>query len=178
MKQILTAMAIIAIACTGCITLPTPQSQLRLPTHFMEHQFDGREWKVGYQNGNQRDLISEFVLPGESVQNWTELLTAHVHFSDKDLTTLLTVMRDQLSAGSKDFKFSILEDKPTSVAFEWSHKGSGQWPAQRECKRIMRGTDGLYTLSYAVKESSFSQVHYDKWKENIMKMQLGLMQRQ
>ena len=53
------------------------------------------------------------------------------------------------------------------IIFTWSHKGSSGYPPQREIRKIMRGRDGIYSLSYAVKETAYSKVIYDEWLDII-----------
>ncbi len=46
-------------------------------------------------------------------------------------------------------------------------------PAQREIRRIMKGSDGVYILSFSVKEKSFSQKYYDEWMRIIKSAKLS-----
>jgi hypothetical protein len=41
-------------------------------------KFDGRGWVVGHQQRNGTRSITEYVLPGQTVENWKELVTSEV----------------------------------------------------------------------------------------------------
>jgi hypothetical protein len=40
-------------------------------------------YKVGYQNRNDKELISEMVPQNETVENWTEMVTVQIFFGQK-----------------------------------------------------------------------------------------------
>ena len=42
--------------------------------------FDGRGWVVGHQQRNANESLTEYVLPGQTVDNWRELVTSTVFF--------------------------------------------------------------------------------------------------
>ena len=181
MMQRLVISVTLAALCAGCagsgVEALLPDSA-RLPKHSVNHQLDGRQWRVGHQAANEQELLSEQVLKGESVKNWTELLTLLIVYEpDVDIQRLVKAMQGQLAAGSKDFRTAVIHSRRDDVMFEWSHKGSGRWPAQREIKRVMRGTDGIYVLSYSVKELSYSPKMYETWRKNIAGAKLGLRKR-
>src|SRR5262249_17524046 len=41
-------------------------------------KFDGREWAVGNRQENRVEILTEYVLPGQTVENWRELVTSSV----------------------------------------------------------------------------------------------------
>jgi hypothetical protein len=174
MKRVIIVVALAAM-CFGCQTLPPQHSHLRFPANYIEYQFDARKWKVGHQAGNQTEFISEWVLPGESVENWSELISTYIRYESVKIEQLVTSWQNLLGKDSIEFQTTILSKSPEVIVFEWSHKGNGKWPAQREIKSVMQGSDGVYTLSYTVKESSFSQQQYNKWRSSILEARLRPM---
>ena len=40
-------------------------------------------YKIGYQNRNDKELISEMVPQNEAVENWTEMVTVQIFFGQK-----------------------------------------------------------------------------------------------
>jgi len=145
----------------------------RPAAHVIEHEFDGRDWTIGHEAGTQNELISEWVLPDESVHNWSELVTHQTGFRLVDLPSYVQIIQQQLAQGSKDFRSSTLRETPDSIVFQWSHKGSGNWPAQRAICHVMRGSDGTYSLQYAVKEAAFSAGRYERWRQILLNSKLG-----
>jgi hypothetical protein len=45
-----------------------------------------RGFKVGYQNKSAKSLISEMVPQGETVENWTEMVTVQIFFNLRDVS--------------------------------------------------------------------------------------------
>jgi len=153
------------------------------PTHSIQYKFDARKWTTGAKNEVFLGRIKQWVLPGESIDNWTEIVTEEAvnipcsfTYSDKKfvLSEYVKHIQDKVGNGSDNFTTSILIETPDMIVFEWAHKGSGQWPAQREIRSVMVGRDGVvYHFAYNVKEASFSQTNYDNWKEIVLNAQLS-----
>src|SRR5262249_17528398 len=43
-------------------------------------RFDGRGWTIGNQEKNAKESLTEYVLPGQTVDGWQELVTSTVFF--------------------------------------------------------------------------------------------------
>jgi hypothetical protein len=50
------------------------------PASAQSPSFDGRGWTVGHQQRNGSQSLTEYVLPGQTVENWRELVTSTVFF--------------------------------------------------------------------------------------------------
>lgn len=160
-----------------------PSASDFVPAQSIKYSFDSRKWTLGYKNDAFLGRIRQWVLPGESFQNWTEILTEEAvnipnSFTYSDTKFVLSEyvkhIQDKISNGSSDFTTTILLESHDTIVFEWVHKGSGTLPAQREIRRVMVGRDGtVYHFAYNVKETSFSQTNYDVWKKLILNAQLS-----
>ena len=168
MKNLFAAVLLTVVAVSGCSAPPAATPAMLMPAHALVPELDGRGWKTGNAGRNQTEILLEWVLPGESVSDWTELLTWHTILRPVDIGQLLASTQKSLEEGSTGFRTNVLAESPTSIVFEWSHQGAGDWPAQREVRRFVTGSDGLYTVAYSVKEASFSQERYDDWKTRIL----------
>lgn len=174
MKKCLIAGWVAAAMLTGC-TLPDDIAQTKqMPRSFIEHEFDSREWAVAYQAQDDDQIIVEWTVNSEPVENWSELITGQVFFVDSQYSAqqFAELMVNQISPNASDFKMNFIKDTPDDVMLEWSHTGSGSWPAQHEVMRVFRGEDGLYRLAYTVKESAFSESRYRHWVDAVQRARL------
>ena len=96
---------------------------LRIPEEVGPLLMDDREWQVGYEDGNDRQSLVEFVLPGETVNNWTELYTLQVfhgvgtHLEPGDLV-VTAESRDEAGLPKCSVVDSeVLSSTPTEVTY-------------------------------------------------------------
>ena len=170
MKKLIT---LILFACIGvCLAAPTNSvTKQQMPKQFFTFDFDRPGWKVAHtdRSSSGDHIIIEWT-NNEPVTNWSELVTGSILFID---TTKVDAQRfanfyvEGIMPNSIDFKVNCLVDTKDDVVIEWSHKGSGKWPAQREINHISRGKDAIYRLAYTVKEASFDKEKYDFWLKSI-----------
>ena len=168
MKKLIT---LIICATIGLCVADTTNnvSKARKPKQFFTFDFDRPGWKVAHVDQSGDSTLIEWT-NNEPVTNWTELVTGSFLFID---TTKVNAQRyanfyvEGIMPNSIDFKVNCLVDTPDNVVIEWSHKGSGKWPAQREVTHISRGKDAIYRLAYTVKETSFNKEKYDLWLKSI-----------
>lgn len=117
-------------------------------------EFDARTWTVGFDHGTRREHITEYVLPGQAVDSWRELLT-HQDLDDADapirLDTLLTRMKDLHARDCPSLAWQILRQADSEAVYQWSHDGCRGNPAQYEIVRLTRTGKGLCRWAYASK---------------------------
>ncbi len=117
-------------------------------------RFDGRDWTVGHYVRNQRQDLTEYVLPGESVENWRELIT-RTDFNDPTHLVSLSAFVDQihvsLAAGCPSLTWKVIKQEENAINFEWHDSGCGGFAAQFELDRIVVTSRGISRLAYAVK---------------------------
>jgi len=146
------------------------KSDNRKPEQFVLFHRDSRNWAVAFRDQAADVIGIEWTVNQEPVTNWTELVTENVVFID---TKKVSAQRyadyfvDQFPPTSIDFKVSSIVNTPDEVVFEWSHKGSGKWPAQREIVHVFRGKDAIYRLAYTVLETAYDENMYAVWLKNI-----------
>lgn len=168
MKKLITLIACAAIGFCIADTTNTV-STANKPKQFFSFNFDRLGWKAVHSDQVGDSLVIEWT-NDEPITNWTELVTGSILFID---TTKVNAQRyanfyvEGIMPNSIDFKVNCLVDTADDVVIEWSHKGSGKWPAQREITHAFRGKDAIYRLSYTVKETSFDKQKYDAWLTNI-----------
>ena len=72
-------------------------------------------------------------------------------------------------------EFNVLSAETNKITIEWSHQGSDSEPAQHEVKSFVKGSDGLYIISYTVKQEAYKPEVYALWKEKISNAKLTLV---
>ena len=114
-------------------------------------RFDGRAWTVGNQQRNARQSLTEYVLPGQTVDNWKELVTSTVFSQPVPIAPFVERLRASLSQGCPSLVWNgIRQDEKTAV-FEWWDAGCGGFEPTYEMDRVTIEKGGLFRLAYAVK---------------------------
>jgi len=113
--------------------------------------FDGRPWQVGYQATNGRLVIREYVLPGETVHTWTELVTSYYELKNISVNAWFEEFTTLMSQRCPSTRFSIIEESNDTIIYEWKHDGCQTEPPQHDIQRLVRGRRGILSLSYIQK---------------------------
>lgn len=121
------------------------------PTAGQPPAFDGRGWVVGHQQRNANESLTEYVLPGQTVDNWRELVTSTVHFQPVPVERLVDEIHTLMSKDCPSLVWNVVRQDQRTIIFEWRDSGCGGDEPQAELDRITIEKDGLYRLAYAVK---------------------------
>ena len=116
-------------------------------------RFDGRAWSIGNRQQSGARTITEYVLPGETVDHWSELVTSHV-FNDPDhrvpLASFVSKIRASLETGCSSLVWHTIREDDKTMMFEWHDAGCGGFEPQAELDRVAVGPQGVHRLAYAV----------------------------
>jgi hypothetical protein len=127
--------------------------------------FDGRSWKQGYQKDVGTQAIIEYVLPGETVDGWTELVSV-VTYPGAQQTSLAAIagnFRDKLLKECPDALWRILNESQDQVLHEFETKGCHGWDDQHEIAKLMKGTSAIFRVSYASRRLPFGDDQRSRW---------------
>jgi hypothetical protein len=113
--------------------------------------FDSRGWVVGHQQRNATESLTEYVLPGQTVDNWRELVTSTVFFQPVPVERLVDQIHTLMSKDCPSLVWNVVRQDQRTIIFEWRDSGCGGDEPQAELDRITIEKDGLYRLAYAVK---------------------------
>jgi hypothetical protein len=113
--------------------------------------FDGRAWTVGNQQRNARQSLTEYVLPGQTVDKWKELVTSTVFSQPVPIAPFVERLRASLSQGCPSLVWNSIRQDERTVIFEWWDAGCGGFEPTYEIDRVTIEKDGLYRLAYAAK---------------------------
>ena len=127
--------------------------------------FDERVWVIGNKQSAGNQKIIEYVLQGETVENWNELVTSFSYEVPDELGVeeVASGFITKLKQDCPTAEVNIIKEDPTNRVFEWKTNGSPGFPAQHEIKHISKVGKSIYYLSYVKKTSSLSNDERAKW---------------
>jgi hypothetical protein len=126
--------------------------------------FDSRQWRLGYQDSSPALSIREYVLPGETVEAWSELVTSILlRREDVSVKAVFENFKGQILKDCPAAKISVIQQSDVDILFEWQHQGCKSFPPQHEIKRITRGPGGILVLSYVAKTTSLAGERRTSW---------------
>jgi hypothetical protein len=128
--------------------------------------FDGRVWSIGYQASNFQGSIIEYILSGESIENWTELVTIQTFLGLQKNTSAQAFAektKENLKAQCQDLRWNILKQTEDDVIYEWSIKNCPIDKDQHEIARIVSGKYGIYVFHYVTKKIPINAKIRSEW---------------
>ncbi len=114
-------------------------------------KFDGRGWTVGHQQQNGKQSLIEYVLPGQTVENWKELVTSSLFFQPVPVAPFVEKLHASLAQGCPSLVWNMIRQDEKTVIYEWRDSGCGGFEATSELARVTIERGGLYRLAYSVK---------------------------
>lgn len=154
----------IVIACVNAVLL---SAMLRVEA---ANQFDGRQWIIGYDASDSQQHITEYVLPGQTVEAWRELITHQVFFDPQHLIPikdLVRLTREGFGADCKGFRWKVLRENEAEAVYAWSHSGCSEFPPQYEVSRLAKCTKGICRWGYSTKEVPISLETQKEWRRIV-----------
>jgi hypothetical protein len=117
-------------------------------------RFDGRGWTVGNHQQSGSQILSEYVLPGQTVEDWKELVTTTTYLDARHavpLASFVDRIHRSMGQGCPSLVWTVIQQDDKRATFEWHDSGCGGFPPQAEMDRLAVGDQGVYRLAYAVK---------------------------
>ena len=136
----------------------------------MKIEFDGRDWEVGFTASQRGAHLVEWVLAGENVHCWSELVSWqyfegwHGHESPKEL---MRQLRHRRMVRTPSVEWQILSEGFDSVLFTWEIDSDPLIGSYYELTRIIKTHDGLHILHYAARNRRTFSTHLDSWVESF-----------
>jgi hypothetical protein len=126
------------------------------------------EWEVGNQGGQKGTRIVEFVAGGETMNNWTQLLT--VQTFDRSLGSLpeaphlmMNALRTSMERRCPGVVWNIVKQEEGSLLYEWRIANCGSSPDQHEVARILYGKWNVWRLAVTGKVRQLSPDTRSRW---------------
>jgi hypothetical protein len=114
-------------------------------------QFDGRGWAVGNHQETDRESLTEYVLPGQTVDTWRELVTSTVFVQPVPIAAFVERIHTLMAKDCPSLEWNVIQEDERTALFEFRDAGCGGFEAQHELDRVTIEPDGLYRLAYAAK---------------------------
>jgi hypothetical protein len=127
---------------------------------------DERDWQVGFQNQAGNQAIAQFVLPGESVKEWTDMITINTFsgLTEEDIIKKYSEFsRKTIVEKCREVDWKVIAENKDSSLYVWTAKGCGGWPDQSEVVRALRGKQGLYIMHYGSRTLPLPLSRRDEW---------------
>ena len=136
--------------------------------------FDGRGWTVGHRQSNGVQTLIEYVLPGQNVENWRELVTSQVFTKAVPAAPFAEQLRASLSQGCPSLVWNVVRQDEKTVIYEWRDLGCGGYEPQYELGRIAIEDRTLYKLAYAIKtKAPLAAAKRSAWLEILARVPLA-----
>jgi hypothetical protein len=151
---------------------PNIMRNLKISTGIGPFPKDERDWKEGHTATSANPIVIEYVLPGETVQNWTELVTLLI-VSNVSLNVDATRFAADVEAQHRSRKPGcalvaqrVLSSNPTSVLYEQSLVNCAPFRDEFSIRKAIRGPTTISEVSYA-KTSKLTDLEKKKWVEIV-----------
>jgi hypothetical protein len=144
------------------------------PANAQTPGFDGRGWSVGHRQSNGVQTLIEYVLPGQNVENWRELVTSQVFSQAIPPAPFVERLRASLSEGCPSLVWNVIRQEENILIYEWRDSGCGGFEPQYELGRIAIEGRSLYRLAYAIKtKAPLTAAKRSAWLEILGRVPLA-----
>ena len=164
-----TFILIFFISVFGCFVFPcyAEQTLTAEPEKLMEKEprlhFDDRNWVVGYEASDGRKSIIEYVLEGETVHNWSELVTKQTFLGLQEIVTPEEFMENMKKSMKSSLQWNVLKKGNNDILYEWKMMNAPDMDNQHEIAHIISGKEGIYSMRYTTKKVPISPDRREDW---------------
>jgi hypothetical protein len=127
----------------------------------------GPDWTVGHHQEFPQERIIELVTAGETVENWTRLLTiqdynkAFIPAATAD--QMMSGVRARITAQCPNARWNVIQRTDTTVLYEFKIANCSAAPDQHEIAVFLSGRDNLFRIGYATKLNEMPAADRTKW---------------
>lgn len=132
----------------------------------IEPYFDDRRWEVGYKIVGQGMSMTEYVLSGQSVNNWQELVTViSLYGRQRDMTSeqFMGALKEIMIKRCPNVFWEVIQRQPDEILFEWRVAGCKGAEDQHEIKRLISGKTAIHHIAYTIKKPKMSLEQKNQW---------------
>ncbi len=155
MRHPLTLSVLLTLALFAC---STPLETVRIPASVEGWVVAHAQDKAGTGN------ITEFIRGGQTLQNWSEMIT--IQFLENTKTSPADFMA-QLEKAMRErvpsVNWKVIAGDEESILYEWQFSGVAKQPDQHEIARLLRGNDGLHRVAYTKRGAPLSSEGRMEW---------------
>ena len=135
-------------------------------------EFDQREWRVGHeQRAVLNGRIVEWVLPGETVETWTELVTVQTMLRvpavgalpEFSARRLHDATREAVRKMCRNVRWNVVQQTDTEVAYEWQSDRCADGKPQAELAQFFDTRFNVIRVAYAARASQIPPDVREAW---------------
>ncbi|MDD5081429.1 MAG: hypothetical protein WC214_04810 [Candidatus Omnitrophota bacterium] len=128
---------------------------------------EDRVWHMGYFASNDKTVLAEYVLDGETVEAWSELFTImEDRISGITPRSFAEGFPGELIKKYPGLEWKIFDEGDNWVFMEWANHAE---PYQHELRKIIRLGGVLMNISYVKKIERLSSEERERWINIINK---------
>lgn len=151
------------------LTIDTKPMDPKLLTYEKQNiEFDKRVWEAVW--GEHKDTITtiEYLPAGQQINHWHELITSQFipGLADVSVKEFANRVFANLKKSGVVYTTHIVDRQKNSLIFEFQVK-QPQNLQQDELQKIVKGSDGMYVLHYAIKQVDMGEVNRKKWLHHL-----------
>lgn len=170
--------AIYLCSCaTGSGGSRLPAESLVIPFLF---QGDELIWEMGHSSGDQVQRIAEFVRPGQTVENWTELVTVQTLNKAVDLGSVegqFAAYQGDIAMRCPGSTAEVLRELSDGILYEAHIVNCEQGSDEHTLARVLDGTSNRFILQYAIREAAaMTPERRAEWIEKLISVQIMSLQ--
>lgn len=139
---------------------PSPAKVYKSAVEPVAVSFDGKKWKIGYHQESDDQRITEWIVDGQSVDAWSELLTEQFFpLQDPAVTpkVFLTSLIKEIE--QMDGQHKVLSQSPEEVILQVEYTKGGD---EYGLHRYWAGTAGVHCIQYAQK-TPIAKEQRERW---------------
>lgn len=156
---------------------PLQMQQLAIKEAVGPFPKDERNWQEGHKTRNSRQMLLEYVLAGETVKNWSELVSVQTVFdvrpeiSAQDFVDHIMRTHKSKKPGCATISHRVLAATQTDVLYEQTLAGCAPFRDEFSVRKVIRGPRTLTEASYS-KTSPLTDAEKSKWAQIVARTTL------
>lgn len=154
------------------VIYPNFMQSLNIPERVGPFPKDERDWKEGHSSLGTNPIVIEYVLPGETVQNWSELVTVQIvsnvslNVSAAEFVADIAEQHKSRKPGCATVAQRIRASSPTEVLYEQTLAKCAPFRDEYSVRKAIRGPRSLTEVSYS-KTTAMTDTEKQKWAEIV-----------
>ncbi|MEO6054459.1 MAG: hypothetical protein ABIP97_10630 [Chthoniobacterales bacterium] len=122
---------------------------------------DSRPWQEAYTNGTKDGCIMEFVIKGDNVEQWKELVAQQIIFTNMPLKDYIVAWKAAMKKSDPNIEMKQEVSTATSALITYKSLAA----SEQGVRRFIQGTDGIYSLAYTVRPNLAKPATLALWKK-------------
>jgi hypothetical protein len=141
--------------------------------------FDNREWELGWSKSkdvNDKSVFDKYILKGENVNNWSELVTIQFFPGlNKDITLDVyeAVNKQGIMSVCPNTVWDSYEQQKDERSWYFTIKNCQGRPDQSELVRCIKTGKGIHVFHYAIKKSPMPKKLKQIWSNNLKAIKIS-----